>query len=125
MTFAFVLSLYSVGCGRQLTANEASGRYSAQGDWGKSELVLRSSGTFVQDLFPASGSPRHLEGQWKISGRSGLLVGQTVRFSPFLNMWSTNLGEQVPSAICEMGPGIQRGVSILVDNDAGTSYKKP
>jgi hypothetical protein len=120
---AFGLSPLIVGCGRHLTSADVPGRYSAEGDWGSSKLLLRADGTFVQDLSPASGLAGHLEGKWKL-GVKEEWYGQTIDLSPFLSVWLTNLGERFSGGTFSIKGTGSHGVEILVDDDRGTTYER-
>lgn len=120
------LSLANVSCTRNLTVESITGEYSVSGEWGSSKLLLQDNGAFIQDISPYSGHPLHLEGKWEMttSSNKSTLYGSSVQFRPFLSMWTTNLGELVSSAICTIEPIGRKGIWIVVDNDAGTSYKR-
>jgi hypothetical protein len=112
-----------LGCTRHLTNEEIVGEYFASGDWGTSKLVLRSDGNFQQDIL-LNGASKHIEGKWTMLDKNALQYIRTIYFEPFLNMWKSEMGKDIPNASFTVESIGLHGIWIDVDADAGTTYKK-
>jgi hypothetical protein len=124
LVYTYALLLIATGCSRHLTTANICGNYSVAGSWGKSNLNLHGDGTFVQDVAMLSGPIHHLQGNWSMLDNKTNQYTRTIYFKPFLNMWSNQMGSEVPNASFAIESIGIHGVWILVDADKGTTYKR-
>jgi surface antigen len=124
MIVGFIFSLVVTSCTRHLTDNLIAGDYYVSGDWGKSTLVLRTNGTFIQRVLLKDGNEKSIEGKWRMLDSNVHAYTRAILFEPFLNMWADHLGALTPNASYTVEAIGFRGVWIDVDSVAGTTYKK-